>query len=74
MEATKFETRNTVVKAKGIWGNVHCSIGYSNDEPNTISFSQHRKDENGDFEYHTLTLYKDDLKSLVSMLRENEMI
>lgn len=71
---TKFESRNTVVKARGIWGEVHCSVGYVNDEPNTISFSQHRKGENGENEYHSVTLYKDNLKELVKLLKENELI
>jgi len=39
---TKYESRNTVVKAKGIYGAVHCSVCYCNDEPNTICFTQHR--------------------------------
>lgn len=71
---SKYESRNTFVRAKGIYGKVHCSIAYCDDEPSTISFSQHRKGFNGEQEYHSISLYKDDLKALVDMLKENEMI
>ncbi len=64
------------LEVNGVYGKVNLSIGYRYDEPHNIllSFSQHRKEENSNQDFNAVTLYQEDLKLLVDMLKENELI
>jgi len=68
------DSKTTAIKLAGVYGKVHCSIDYMDDEPNWLSFSQHRENENGELEYHRITLEKDEIPKLIELLKENEMI
>ena len=73
MNNSKFDSRTTAIKCDGIYGKVHCSVTYVNDEPDHITFAQHR-DEEYDKTSHFISLYKTDLKELIKLLKENELI
>lgn len=70
---TKFEATETSAELMGVYGGVHCSLGYLNDEPNSITFAQHRKGEDR-IEYHTIHLYLKDIPKLLELLKVNEII
>jgi len=76
MEKTisKFESRKTSMSLRGLFDKAHCAICYVNDEPSWITFTQESENESGKIVSNYVSLYKDDLKELFEMLKENEMI
>ena len=64
----------TNVTIPGIYGEVYCSLTYENNKPSFLTLSQHRKDENGKEQYHTIPLFLTDLNKLIFLLKENKII
>jgi hypothetical protein len=80
-QKSKFNSRKTSMKLDSVYGSVHASICYCNDEANSITFTQWRKDFNYETnEYnkeetnHHIYLSKKDLQELVDMMKLNELV
>ena len=58
------------IKVKNACGEVHTSVCEKNSKPYFISFSQHRKDENNEEQYHSISVNIEEIPKLITYLSQ----
>jgi hypothetical protein len=67
-------TPKKAMKVKGVYGSVFCSITFLDSHPFSLNISQHRKGSDGEEEFHSISILKEDMEALVEMMKANNLL